>query len=77
MAKAIQVHMKTAANTGSEYGVSEVNVMTWVEASLRPTKGMQIETKGDKRAWTVVAVYSIPAEMDGLAKWTEVAHVGV
>jgi len=77
MAKAVQVHMKTRANTSPEYGVSEVNVMTWVETSLKPRAGMMIETKGDKRAWEIVAVYTIPAEMDGLAKWAEVARVGV
>jgi len=72
MAKAIQVHMKTPASQGSE-----IHQMTWVESSLRPVKGMVIETKGDSRPWTIVAAYSIPAEMDGLAKWTEVARVGV
>ena len=71
MSKAVQVHMKTPATDG------EIHQMTWVESSLKPTKGMVIETKGDSRPWTIVAAYSIPAEMDGLAKWTEVARVAV
>lgn len=74
MSKAIQVHMSTPAQTSEEYGVSEVHQLTWVPVTLKPSKGMQIETKGDSRPWTVRAVYSIPAEIDGLAGWTEVAR---
>jgi hypothetical protein len=71
MAKAIQVHMMTPSSAG------QIHQMTWVEVGLKAAKGMVVETKGDSRPWTVLAAYSIPAEIDGLAKWTEVAHVTV
>ena len=73
MSKAVQVWMHTPTSQPHSY----IEQMTWVEASLKPAKGMVIETKGDSRPWTIVAAYTIPAEMDGLAKWTEVARATV
>jgi hypothetical protein len=67
--KAVQVHMSTPSTLGT------INQMTWVPVTLKLHAGMVIETKGDSRPWTVVAVYHVPAEMDGLADWTEVARV--
>lgn len=68
MSKAIQVHITTPSTTG------EINMVTWLDVLLKPIKGMVIETKGDRRHWTVYAAYSIPSEIDGLAKWTEVSR---
>lgn len=69
MSKAVQVHMTTPATSGT------IHQMTWIDVTLKPAKGMVIETKGDRRHWTLFEIYSIPAEMDGLAKWTEVVRV--
>jgi hypothetical protein len=74
MAKAVQVHMSTPSSN-SQWGKSSIHQLTWVPITLRPTKGMIVETKGDSRPWTIVAPYSIPQEIDGLAGWTEVARV--
>lgn len=72
MAKALQVHLMTPASSGEE--MTEVHQMTWVDAGLKPTKGMVVEVKGDKRPWTVVSAYTIVAEMDGLPPWKEVGQ---
>jgi hypothetical protein len=75
VAKAVQVHLKTPASASQKgLGLVEVHQMTWVESSLKPTKGMVIETKGDSRPWTVVSAYAIHAELDGLAPWKEVIN---
>jgi hypothetical protein len=43
----------------------EVNLVTWVDASLQPKPGMVVPMKGDPREWTVKHAYTIPND-DGV-----------
>lgn len=56
----VQVHLTTPSTNG------EINILTWVDESLKPKAGMVIPMKGDSRVWTVKTAYTgAPQEVKG------------
>ena len=53
----VQCHLATPSTTG------EINMLTWVDESLKPKPGMIIPIKGVSREWTVKFAYTIPREV--------------
>ena len=58
----VQCHLVTPATNG------EVNILTWVDESLKPKLGMVIPIKGDPREWKVKHAYTIPRDDSASAK---------
>lgn len=56
----VQCHLVTPSTNG------EINILTWVDESLKPKVGMVIPMKGDSRVWAVKAAYTgTPQEVKG------------
>ena len=56
----VQCHLTTPSTDG------EINILTWVDESLKPKAGMVIPMKGDSRVWTVKTAYTgTPQEVKG------------
>lgn len=53
MSKQVQCHMTTPSTTG------DINIVTWVDESLKPKPGTVVPVKGDSREWTVKTAYTI------------------
>lgn len=51
MSKQVQCHLTTPTTSG------EINIVTWVDASLNPKPGQTVPMKGDPREWTVKHAY--------------------
>jgi hypothetical protein len=46
---------------------SQAHTVTWIEASLRPAKGMKLACGKDPRVWTVHEAYTrTPVRMEGI-----------
>jgi hypothetical protein len=62
--EAVQIELCAPHPTIPDY---ELRLVTWVEASLKPTEGMTLVRQGEDRKWTVAEAYpGIVNRVEGL-----------
>lgn len=62
MSRQVQCHLTTPTTRG------ELNIITWVDESLKPKQGMVVPMKGDPREWTVLHAYTLIPRDDKAVK---------
>ena len=70
--EAVQIELSTP-HTGTSEGT--LRIVTWVEASLKPSVGMVLVHPKDDRRWTVTQAYTgIVTRMEGLGSHWKVVQ---
>ena len=69
--EAVQIELSTP-HTGTSEGT--LRIVTWVEASLKPSVGMVLVRPKDDRKWEVTQAYTIVNHMEGIGSHWKVVQ---